>query len=134
MPSRTTVPSAKFCCAGLRSARAAPAKLSRQVVASAATYSLTRPASTVCLARDLTHAGSSACSLPYAGIAEDSCPRFSFIEIIPSLCHVIFVIQLHHQVCIVPVFQRLHSGHARKRKRQTILFQVSDGACDHLRL
>ena len=65
---------------------------------------------------------------------KSGCSGFSFIEIIPSLRHVIFVIQLYRQVCIVPVVWCLHSGHACKRKRQTVLFQVADGACYHLGL
>src|SRR5438105_15871785 len=95
MPSRTTLPSAKFCCAEPRSARATPAKQSRQRVASAATYSLTRPASLLCLARDLTHAASSACSLPYTRIAENSFPDLPLGLIGPFLSQMIVVFLDH---------------------------------------
>src|SRR5439155_5762010 len=114
MPSRATLPSAKLCFAGARSAWAAPDKLSRQAVTSAVMCTLTLPLSTACVTRDLIHAASSTWSLSYARIAEDGFPGLAFGLIRPFLSQMIVVFLDHGKSGVVPSVWRFQSGDASK--------------------
>src|SRR5438552_2209149 len=133
MPSRVTLPSAKLCFAGARCAWAAPIKLSRQAVTSAVMCTLTLPLSTACVARDLIHAASSTCALPYARVAEDSFPSLALGLIGPFLSQMIAVFLNYGKAGIVPSVWRFQSGDASKGKCQRLL-RIGNGGRHHLGL